>query len=66
MELSNSRPYKISADVFETSKSLGFTQNKLYRELKPVKINMIKIKSEIKKFTEDLLDSNLVSDELME
>ena len=66
MELSNNRPDKISAEVFETSKSLEFTQNKLDKELQPVKIDIIKIESEMKEFTEDLLDSNLVSDKLIE
>ena len=58
--------HKISAEVFETSKSLEFTQNKPDRELKPVKMDVIKIESEMKEFTEDFLDSNLASDELIE
>lgn len=66
MELANNRPHKISAEVFETSKSLEFTQNKPDGELKPVKMDIIKIKSEMKEFTEDFLDSNLASDELIE
>ena len=36
MELANNRPDKISAEVFETSKSVEFTQNKPDGELKPV------------------------------
>ena len=65
MELANSRPDKISAEVFETSKILEFTQNEPDGELKPVKMDIIKIESEMKEFTEDFLDSNLASDKLI-
>ena len=66
MELADNRLHKISIEVFGTTKSLEFTQNKLERELKPVKKNITKIKSEMKEFTEDLLDLNLASDKLIE
>ena len=66
MELADNRLHKISIEVFEITKSLEFTQNKLERELKPVKKNITKIKSEMKEFTEDLLDLNLASDKLIE
>ena len=57
---------KISEEVDEITKSLEFTQNKFDEELAIVKNNIKKVKSDMKKITEDLLDSDKVSSNLIE
>ena len=60
MELASKRLTKISAEVIKVTKCFELTQNKLDEELKSIKKDITKMKSEMKELTEDLPDPNPV------
>ena len=57
---------KISEEADQITNSLEFTQNMFDEELAIAKNNIKKVKSDMKKATEDLLDSDKVSSKLIE
>ena len=57
---------KISEKADQITNSLEFTQNMFDEELAIAKNNIKKVKSDMKKATEDLLDSDKVSSKLIE
>ena len=60
MELANKRLAKISAEVIKVTKCFELTQKKLDEDLKSIKKDITKMKSEMKELTEDLPDPNPV------
>ena len=66
METANQRLNKISDEVFELTKSLGFTQAEVKEEITNIKDNLNQVNTELQELGEDVLDPGYVTNKLIE